>query len=272
MDTLPRTSPMIPDVQGSIDHRSIPIHEVGIRSIRHPLLFLDRDPKPQPTVATFDMFVSLPATQKGAHMSRFVAILNERVEQLSVASMPELLHLTAQKLEADEARVRCELVHFIQKSAPVTGVHSLMDYSVALDGSLTKGQISTMVEVIVPVTSLCPCSKKISNYGAHNQRSHVTVRARIGSSSIFICDLIDAIEAQACSQLYGLLKRPDEKFVTETAYDNPKFVEDMVRDVAVSLRADNRILGFDITCENFESIHNHSAFARVIHNHQINCD
>lgn len=263
MNSTPQRVELMPDVQGAVDHRSIRIDEVGVRAIRHPIEFVDRDCAPQATIAMFDMFVSLDAAQKGAHMSRFVAILNDRVERLSVSSMGDLLEHTTERLEAHEARIRAAFTFFVRKRAPVTGVTSLLDYDVVLDGHIAEGPAAITLEVVVPVTSLCPCSKEISDYGAHNQRSHVTIRAEVLDTSLHVRDIIDRVEAQASSELFGLLKRPDEKAVTERAYDNPKFVEDMIRDVAVSLREEPRIGSFEVICENFESIHNHSAFARL---------
>ena len=263
MNSIPRFPAVMADVQGSLDHRRIAIDEVGIRSIRHPLLFRDRDGTAQPTVATFEMVVSLPAEQKGTHMSRFVAILNERVHELSIRGFGDLLRHTAERLESRDAIIRVRMPFFVNKHAPVSGVASLLDYDLLLDGRIADGKVELMVEVVVPVTSLCPCSKEIAEYGAHNQRSHVTVRAWLADTSLCVRDLIDRVETQASSELFGLLKRPDEKLVTERAYDNPKFVEDMVRDVAQSLCEESRIRRFEVSSENFESIHNHSAYALV---------
>lgn len=263
MHSITRLPETIADVQGSRDHRCIAIDEVGIRDIRHPVRFRDRDPDPQATIARFEMYVSLPAEQKGAHMSRFVAILNERVEELSIASFGALLAHTAERLEADNAFIRAHLPFFVNKHAPVSGVASLMDYDLQLHGRMHGGQTEIHVDITIPVTSLCPCSKEISRYGAHNQRSHVRVQAQLADTSLFVRDIIDRVEREASSELFGLLKRPDEKVVTERAYDNPKFVEDMVRDVASSLYAEPRIQEFTISTENFESIHNHSAYALV---------
>lgn len=263
MNSIPQFPTLMADVQNARDHRSIGIDEVGIRAIRHPLLFRDRDGTAQPTVATFEMYVSLPPEQKGTHMSRFVAILNERVHELSIAGFGALLRHTADRLESSDAFIRVRMPFFVNKHAPVSGVASLLDYDLMLDGRIENGKLSVMVEVVVPVTSLCPCSKEISEYGAHNQRSHVTVRAWLADTSLCVRDLIDRVESEASSELFGLLKRPDEKLVTEQAYDNPKFVEDMVRDVARNLCEETRIERFEVSSENFESIHNHSAYALV---------
>ena len=263
MNASPPKPILIADVQGAVDDRCIAIEEVGIRGLRHPLRFVDRGGEAQATVAVFDMFVSLGAEQKGAHMSRFVAILNERVRELSVAGFAELLAYTAERLEQPAAMVRVCLPFFVTKRAPVSGVASLMDYDLTLEGRIRPGETEITLQVVVPVTSLCPCSKEISAYGAHNQRSHVTVSAVLADTGLMVRDIIDRVEAQASSELFGLLKRPDEKVVTERAYDNPKFVEDMVRDMAHSLRAEPRIRRFSVSAENFESIHNHSAYAMV---------
>lgn len=253
----------IADVQGSADHRRIPIDRVGIRSIRHPLRVADRSGRVQHTVARLNMYVSLPHHQKGTHMSRFVAILGEHEDVLTVHSLNTLMQRMTSRLEADSGHLEIAFPYFVDKSAPVSGVRSLMDYEVTLTGvSTPAGGAQTLVRVVVPVTSLCPCSKEISDYGAHNQRSHVTVEVRC-QGDVWVEDLIDLVETEASAQLYGLLKRPDEKFVTERAYDNPKFVEDMVRDVAVRLDADHRVLAYTVESENFESIHNHSAYAVV---------
>jgi GTP cyclohydrolase I len=253
----------IADVQGSADHRRIAIDRVGIRSIRHPLRVADRSGGVQHTIARLNMYVSLPHHQKGTHMSRFVAILGEHDDVLTVHSLNTLMQRMTSRLEADSGHLEIAFPYFVDKSAPVSGVRSLMDYEVTLTGvSTPAGGAQTLVRVVVPVTSLCPCSKEISDYGAHNQRSHVTVEVRC-QGDVWVEDLIDLVETEASAQLYGLLKRPDEKFVTERAYDNPKFVEDMVRDVAVRLDADERVLAYTVESENFESIHNHSAYAVV---------
>jgi GTP cyclohydrolase I len=252
----------IEDVQGMVDTRRLAIDKVGIKSIRHPLKVRDKDGGTQHTVATINMYVHLPQHFKGTHMSRFIEILNGNAHEITVENFDALLREMALRLEAESGHIEMHFPYFVNKSAPVSGVQSLMDYEVTLIGAISHGEASITVKVLVPVTSLCPCSKKISEYGAHNQRSHVTVTARI-SDFLWIEDLITLVEEQASCQLYGLLKRPDEKFVTEYAYDNPKFVEDMVRDVAAQLGRDPRIGRYTVECENFESIHNHSAYAVI---------
>jgi GTP cyclohydrolase I len=208
------------------------------------------------------MYVYLPHNFKGTHMSRFVAILNNHEREITVSSFKDMLAEMAELLESEVGHIEMSFPFFVNKRAPVTGVESLMDYEVTLIGEIRDGKAEMFTRVIVPVTSLCPCSKKISDYGAHNQRSHVTVTVR-AQDFVWIEDIIDLVEQEASSELYGLLKRPDEKFVTERAYNNPKFVEDMVRDVAGRLNDDDRITAYTVEAENFESIHNHSAYALI---------
>lgn len=253
----------IPDVQNTEDVRQLAINKVGIKSIRHPVRVLDKSGGVQHTIATFNMYVGLPHNFKGTHMSRFVEILNTREREISVESFETMLREMVRKLEAETGHMEMAFPFFINKSAPVSGVQSMMDYEVSLIGEIGPGGLyRQIVKVVVPVTSLCPCSKKISAYGAHNQRSHVTVAAEI-NRFVWIEELVALVEGQASCELYGLLKRTDEKFVTERAYDNPKFVEDMVRDIAGLLNADERIDAYSIESENFESIHNHSAYALI---------
>ena len=252
----------MPDVQGSADTRQIAINKVGIKSIRHPVKVLDKSDGVQHTIAMFNMYVSLPHDFKGTHMSRFVEILNSREREISVENFPAMLHDMVEKLEAESGRIEMNFPYFINKAAPVSGVQSLMDYDVTLIGDICNGEIVSTIKVVVPVTSLCPCSKKISERGAHNQRSHVTVTVRI-NRHVWIEEVVELVESEASCELYGLLKRPDEKFVTERAYDNPKFVEDMVRDVAARLNAEQRVDAYTVESENFESIHNHSAYALI---------
>jgi GTP cyclohydrolase I len=252
----------IADVQGSEDLRRIPIDRVGIKGIRHPVRVRDRSQGEQHTIATFNMYVSLPENFKGTHMSRFVEILNNHEYEISVSSFRDMLTEMTRVLDAKSGHIEMSFPYFVDKQAPVSGVKSLMDYAVSLIGEICNGEPQITIRVEVPVTSLCPCSKEISDYGAHNQRSHVTVTAKT-SKFLWIEELIEIVEQEASCELYGLLKRPDEKFVTERAYDNPKFVEDMVRDVAQRLNGDDRISAYVVESENFESIHNHSAYALV---------
>ena len=252
----------IEDVQNRADTRRIPINRVGIKDITHPVRVKDRTSGEQHTIASFNMYVNLPHDFKGTHMSRFVEILHGHEREISVDSFRAMLEEMTQRLEADAGHIEMSFPFFIAKAAPVSGVESLMDYRASLIGEFRNGRTELWIKVIVPVTSLCPCSKSISAYGAHNQRSHVTIAARL-NDHIWIEELIDVAESEASCELYGILKRSDEKFVTERAYDNPKFVEDIVRDVAVRLNEDERIGCYVVEAENFESIHNHSAYARV---------
>ena len=257
-----RAEAPIADIQGSPDKRRIPIDKVGIKGIRHPVRVRDRSQGEQHTVATFDMYVNLPHSFKGTHMSRFVEILNRHEYEITVESFRTMLTEMAHALDAQSGYVEMRFPYFVNKRAPVTGVESLMDYQVILTGEFVEGSADIRVTVRVPVTSLCPCSKEISDYGAHNQRSEVTVSVST-RDFIWIEELIELVEEQASCELYGLLKRPDEKYVTERAYDNPKFVEDMVRDVAGALNREDRVTSYAVESENFESIHNHSAYARL---------
>ena len=254
----------IADVQNSADTRRIPINKVGIKDIRHPVRVKDRSGGEQHTIAHFNMYVNLPHNFKGTHMSRFVEILNHHEREISVESFKDMLQEMTELLEAESGHIEMSFPYFINKAAPVSKVESLMDYNVTLIGERNGDDTFTNIKVVVPVTSLCPCSKKISDYGAHNQRSHVTISART-RGFVWIEELIEIVEQEASCELYGLLKRPDEKYVTERAYDNPKFVEDMVRDIAVRLNKDERILAYVVESENFESIHNHSAYALIEH-------
>ena len=259
---------LMADVQSTRDERALPIEQVGIRGVRHPLTIRTKTGS-FPSVGNFEMDVALPAHVKGTHMSRFMAILqkqDEAVDSTCVASMVrEMLPL----LDAAEGRVQFTYTHFVKKAAPVSGVESLMDYEVTW---MSKGKknatgsidVELHLRAVVPVMSLCPCSKEISDFGAHNQRSHVTMTVALDpQTKMTVEDLVTAAESEASSELWGLLKRPDEKWVTERSYSNPKFVEDLVRDVAGQLKADERILSFVVEAENFESIHNHSAFAKI---------
>jgi GTP cyclohydrolase IB len=252
----------IPDVQASPDSRRLAIDKVGVKAIRHPMRIQERSGGVQHTVASFNMYVHLPHHFKGTHMSRFLEILSAHEREITVESFQAMLREMVERLEAREGHIEMSFPYFVDKAAPVSGVRSLMDYEVTFIGERRDDAERFTMRVLVPVTSLCPCSKKISDRGAHNQRSHVTITARL-NGFVWIEEIVDLVEKQASSELYGLLKRPDEKFVTERAYDNPKFVEDMVRDVAAVLNLDERIEAYVVEAENFESIHNHSAYAQI---------
>jgi GTP cyclohydrolase IB len=250
------------DVQGSADARGIAIDEVGVRDLRHPIRVADGAGVEQHTVATLSMSVSLPHGRKGTHMSRFLERLACHDQAIGIESFARLLEETVQCLEAPSGQIEMAFPYFIAKKAPVSGAESLMDYRAAIRGCRRLGRTDLWLKVTVPVTSLCPCSKSISAYGAHNQRAHITVTAKIGPS-IWFEDLIGIAERVASSEVYAVLKRPDEKYVTERAYDNAKFVEDVVRDAALALNRDPRVRSYRVESENFESIHNHSAYAMI---------
>jgi GTP cyclohydrolase IB len=254
----------IEDVQASADTRRIPINKVGIKDIRHPIRIKERASGEQHTIANFSMFVDLPQDFKGTHMSRFVEILNAYEREITIESFKEMLTDMTTRLESASGHIKMQFPYFINKKAPVSGVQSLLDYEVTFTGERKNGENCLKIKIVVPVTSLCPCSKKISDYGAHNQRSHITLTAKL-NEHMWLEELIDVAESQASCEVYGILKRPDEKFVTERAYDNPKFVEDTVRDVAVALNRDERVRAYVVEAENFESIHNHSAYAMIEH-------
>jgi GTP cyclohydrolase I len=253
----------IEDVQSRADTRQIPINKVGIKDIFHPVRVKDRSGGEQHTIANFNMYVNLPHDFKGTHMSRFVEILHRGDREISVDSFGKMLEEMTEHLDASSGHIEMSFPYFVMKKAPISGVESLMDYQATIFGEHKKdGDTDVWLKVVVPVTSLCPCSKRISAYGAHNQRSHITITAKI-AEHMWLEELIDIAESEASCELYGILKRPDEKYVTERAYDNPKFVEDLVRDVAVALNQELRVRAYTVESENFESIHNHSAYALI---------
>ena len=254
----------LPDTQNNEDTRQIVIDKVGIKDIAHPITYVDRNGNRMPTVGNFTMTVTLPEHVKGTHMSRFIEILNDGPCEFNSGNFDKIINKVREKLESDTAHITLDFPFFRKKAAPSSGVESMMDYQVTLYGVLDKGESEVMMKVVVPVTSLCPCSKSISKYGAHNQRSHITTKAKVTKGkTLYIEDLIDLAERKASCELYAILKREDEKVVTERAYDNPAFVEDLVRDIAVELNSDEKISYYRLESENFESIHNHSAYALI---------
>ncbi len=255
----------IADVQSIRDKRRITVNRAGIRAIRHPVRVADKTGEIQHTIATFNMHVNLSHQSRGAHMSRFVEILNSHDEELSVQSFERMVRAMVDKLETDSGDIEMSFPYFVRKAAPISRIQSLLDYEVTFIGEIRSGSYNFLMKVVVPVTSLCPCSKQVSAYGAHNQRSHMTISVR-ANTVIWIEDLLRMAEDQASSELYSVLKRSDEKYVTEKAYDNPKFVEDVVRDLATMLNRDARIDAYVVESENFESIHNHSAYALIERN------
>ena len=250
------------DTQNQKDERCIPIDKVGVRGLRFPVQVRDRAHQHQETIASVGMYVDLPHDFKGTHMSRFVEVLNSHGNLVHVENIPEILQEMQAKLHAKTAHLEMEFPYFLEKSAPVTGKKSLMDYSVTFDASADGDELDFILKVVVPVTTLCPCSKAISKYGAHNQRGEVTIAVRF-DQIVWIEDLIERVESSASSELYALLKRPDEKAVTERAFENPVFVEDLVRNVVVRLKAMPQIKWYRVEAENFESIHNHNAYASI---------
>ena len=261
MSTTVLSSPTaMPDIQSSGDTRNIVLNKVGVKQLLHPILLEDADLPAQHTVAKFSMFVSLAANIRGTHMSRFVEILNETETKIGVEHTPILLHKILDRLEASTAYYEASFPMFMTKIAPVSGVKSLMDYQITLSGKISATECINQITLVVPVTSLCPCSKQISKYGAHNQRAEITLKV-VTDGTLSIKALIQLVESHATCELYGILKRSDEKWVTERAYDNPKFVEDIVRDIATDLKNLRSVLAYEVASENFESIHNHSAYA-----------
>ncbi len=254
----------LPDTQNNTDTRQIAIDKVGIKDVSHPIIFVDRDGNKNPTIGNFTMTVTLPKHVKGTHMSRFIEILNDEPCEFGISNFNKIIDKIRDRLASDTAHIKLNFLFFRKKKAPSSGVESLMDYQVTLYGSLDRKNAQIMMKVVVPVTSLCPCSKSISKYGAHNQRSHITIKARVAKEkTLHIEDLIELAERKASCELYAVLKRDDEKFVTEKAYDNPAFVEDLVREIALGLNTYENVDYYRLESENFESIHNHSAYALI---------
>jgi len=253
-------SQALPDVQSTPDRRQIRIQKVGVRDIRHPVHIRNADGSSQPSIATVEMTVDLPPHVKGTHMSRFLEVLDQQQEALDAQALGDMLGRMLTRLQAQAGAITMRATYFRRKVAPVSGVASLLDYGVTLHAGLDARGRTLRQTVEVPVTSLCPCSKEISEYGAHNQRSVITIGAELRDALSLDAQIAIAENAASC-QLWGLLKRPDEKYVTEYAYDNPKFVEDLVRDVALGLQALPQVSAYTVASENFESIHNHSAYA-----------
>jgi GTP cyclohydrolase I len=251
------------DVQNQPDHRNIEIDKVGVKNIRYPITVLDKVKGVQHTVANVNMYVNLPHRFKGTHMSRFVEILNMYKGEIAIKNFASILREMKKTLKAKSAHLEIEFPYFIEKQAPVTHAQGFMEYICRFCGSSNEeGKDDFYVGIDVPVTTVCPCSKEISDQGAHNQRGTVTVTVRF-KKFIWIEDIIHLVEASSSCDVYSILKRPDEKYVTERAYEHPMFVEDVVREVAKKLSADPNITWFSVESENFESIHNHSTYAYV---------
>lgn len=262
----------LPDTQNQTDIREIPIDRVGVKNLKYPIAVKDKDNEIQHTIATISMTVDLPKEFKGTHMSRFVEILQCEDREIHVDSIDNILVEMQRKLHASASHIEISFPYFKEKHAPVTGKPSLLDYVVKFHAVRNKRKKDFIMTVQVPVTTLCPCSKNISKYGAHNQRGEVTVSVRF-RNTIWIEDLISLVESSASSELYSLLKREDEKFVTERAYENPVFVEDLVRNAVMKLKQNKNITWYSVEAENFESIHNHNAYAHIeSHNIILNGD
>ncbi len=259
--TRPLDTSALADVQANPDTRQVPISRVGVQNIRFPISVRDRRKTAQQTVATIDMSVDLPHHFKGTHMSRFMEILNSYDGEISVEALPAILRTMRERLNAATAHLRISFPYFIEKAAPVTGSSGLLSYDCAFDASSGAGD-DFILTVKVPVTTLCPCSREISARGAHNQRSMVTVQTRF-EGEVWIEDLVALVDESASCELYPVLKRADEKWVTEHAYDNPRFVEDLVREVTLKLRGLDQVTWFNVHVVNFESIHEHDAYAQV---------
>lgn len=250
------------DVQNQKDSRNMPIDKVGVKGLSYPITVLDRQQGRQQTIAAINMYVDLPHQYKGTHMSRFIEILNRHCHDINIKNLKVLLEDMKRLLDASNAHIEISFPYFIAKEAPISRAASLMEYRVTYLASLDENSLDLVLEIKVPVTTLCPCSREISAHGAHNQRGLVTLKVRF-SRFIWIEDLIALVESSASCEIFSLLKREDEKFVTETAFANPRFVEDVVREVSVKLTADPNITWFAVEMENMESIHNHSAYAFI---------
>jgi len=266
---LPTELTYLKDTQNEPDHRNIPIDRVGVRSLRYPMRIRDKAHLEQYTIASVTLTVDLPEQFKGTHMSRFVEALNDCGSELHIDRVHDLLRVLTERLHAQCAHVEFAFPFFIEKAAPVSGKKGLLDYNVNFNATLQRGAFDFVTTVIVPVATLCPCSKSISERGAHNQRGEVTFAVR-SSQPVWVEDLIQLVEKSASCELFSVLKRPDEKAVTERAYDNPVFVEDLVRNVATRANLEDAILWYRVEAENFESIHNHNAYALVEHTKPTN--
>jgi len=253
---------VLPDTQNQEDVRQIPINKVGIKNLKYPVAVKDKDNEIQHTIANIAMTVDLPMHFKGTHMSRFVEVLQNKKREIHIDSIYNIIDELKSRLKATAAHVELEFPYFKEKKAPVSGKPSLIDYKVKFHAIKEGDKKDFLMTIIVPVTTLCPCSKNISVYGAHNQRGEVTVSVRF-LNMVWIEDIITIIEQSASSELYTLLKREDEKYVTEKAYENPVFVEDLVRNIVLKLKENTDIIWYSVEAENFESIHNHNAYAMI---------
>lgn len=250
------------DIQNEQDNRNLDIDKVGIKDIKYPIVLSDKERGSQHTVALINMYVKLPHNFKGTHMSRFIEILNRHSSDINLNTVGDILSEMKERLDSEEAFIELSFDYFMNKKAPVTGQEALMDYQCRYVGSAGKNGRDQVLTIKVPVMTLCPCSKEISEYGAHNQRSFISISVRM-KKMIWIEELIELAESCGSSPIYPMLKREDEKYVTEQSYQNPAFVEDVVRNVAQKLLQEDRVTWFEVSSENIESIHNHSAYAVI---------
>lgn len=257
------------DLQDTSDHRNIELDQVGIKDLAYPISVLDRHNQRQETIARLSLAVSLPAEAKGTHMSRFVEVVHAQRNDLSLLKLPRILEELRQRLGAGSAHVELRFPYFLERSAPASKQVSLLDYQCGFEARFEQGELDLQLHLVAPITTLCSCSKAISDYGAHNQRGYLSLSVHPGLDEnglpqmIWIEELVEMAESSASAPIYPLLKRVDERQVTMQAYENPAFVEDVVRNAALRLRADQRITGFTVECVNHESIHNHNAYART---------
>jgi GTP cyclohydrolase IB len=250
------------DVQNRKDHRQIPVDRVGVKNVHYPIVVLDKTDKFQSTVASVNMYVNLPQDFKGTHMSRFIEVLNEHHGQINIRNFSQILEDLMKSLNAKAAHIELEFPYFVKKQAPVSKEQGLMEYICSYIVNRSDDKSEFLVGIQVPITTLCPCSKEMSSQGAHNQRGLVKVTVKF-RKFFWIEDVIDLVESSASAPVYSLLKREDEKYITELAYQNPRFVEDVVREVTIKLRENGNFPWFQVEAENFESIHNHNAYALV---------
>lgn len=263
VNNTPQDNQTMPDVQGFSDARNVAIDKVGVKDVVYPMKLATRAGASQSTVASINMYVALPKEKKGTHMSRFLEVLNNHgCQAFSPTDIPQITKKIKERLNAQEAHFEASFTYFIEKPAPVTGQPGLMNYQVTFACTANGKAEDFIIKVAAPATSLCPCSKEISAYGAHNQRCRIEAAIRF-EGTMWIEDLVEHLEAAASHPVYAVLKRPDEKFVTEKAFENPKFVEDIIRDLAIRLNQDDRVVQYDISSENFESIHAHNAYAEL---------
>ncbi len=253
----------IVDIQSLQDGRNLAIDQVGIKQLRYPISVSSNDSDIQQTIAKFSLSVALPATEKGTHMSRFIEVLETYQQPFAIHTLQNFVQTLQTHMQSEQTFVELSFPYFIRKVAPKSGKVSLMDYDITLTACLNQKTYHQSLQLIIPVKTLCPASKEMAEYGAHSQRAHITLDLILTNPACRFEDFIQLVESQASAELFAILKRTDEKHITEHAYDHPKFVEDLIRDIALQLKQSGQVDSFTVECENFESIHNHSAFARI---------